>query len=147
MGYFVPLHLVIKLNTKVLTGGGETFGTSDASSAIHSITPSFIYGAAMATIRKRPAMTIIKQLYGNFESLASAATSRNFVLDRLTASTTTQYTNITRLLSKIDANSSNANSAAAATINPCNTITRPPALTREEKDKINHHITQLKAEV
>ena len=90
-------------------------------------------------------MTIIKQFDGRFESLASAATNRNVVLEWLTAATTTQYSKITKLLGTIASNSTNTNSAAlaAATRTPQNTITRTPALPRKEKDKLNWCITQL----
>ena len=53
-------------------------------------------------------MTIIEKFVGHFESLASAATNSNAVLDQLTSATMTQYTNITKLLSAITANSANS---------------------------------------
>ena len=121
-GYFGPLHLALRRDTKASTVRGFPFGTSAATSSIHGITPSYLSGAVTGTVRGGPAMTIIDQFGGNFESLTSVATNRNVVLERLTATTTTQYNNIIKLLIEITANSTNTNSAAAAT----GTCTMPP---------------------
>ena len=92
-------------------------------------------------------MTIIEKFDGHFESLDSADTNSNVILERLTSATITQYTNITKFLSAIIANSANANIVSAATGTPRNTSIHTPALPPEENDNINRRITQLKTEV
>ena len=76
-GYFVPLHLALECETKTLTGQGDTFGTAAAISAIYGINPSYLAGAATVMGRVGPAMTIIEELDGHFESLAFVATNIN----------------------------------------------------------------------
>ena len=97
MVYFGPLHLALERETKESTGRGDTFRTAAATIAIHGITPSSLSGAAMGTNCIVLVMNIINQFDGSLKSLASAATNGNVVLKRLTAATTTQYTDITKL--------------------------------------------------
>ena len=125
---FGPLHIALKCETKASTGQGDTFETAAVASAIHSITPPSFSDAATGKSCGGPDITIIEQFNGCFESLVSATTKRNSVLKRLTATTTTHYTEITKILGAIVANSANDNIAVAATGTPCNTSTTTPAL-------------------
>ena len=153
MGYFDTLHLTLERNTKASKEQGDTFGTAASSSAIHGITTYSLDGTTTGTGRGGPDMTTIEKFYGHFDFLASAATDRNIVIERLTATTTTQYNEITKLLSKISANSANTTRAAGKTgtrkPHPQTTTTSTCALAPplEEKEKLNFHTTQVKVSV
>ena len=156
--YFGPLHFALEWVTKELTVRGGIFGTAAAAITIHGISPSDqISGSDMGTGRGGLAQTIIEQFYVHFYSLASAATDSNVVLRRLTAFTTTQYDEITKILGKISNNPTNATRGTSNC--PIDTTGTPPppcarttgtcalALSWDEKDKLNRRITQLKAEL
>ena len=61
-------------------------------------------------------MNIIDQYDGNFESLTSTPTNSNIIFEQITAGTTTQYSEIAKLLGIIAANFTNSKSAELAAV-------------------------------
>ena len=109
----------------------------------------------METGRRESVHYTLEKFDGHFESLYLLATNINGVIEQLTAATTTKYIKIAKLLGKISANALNTASATSGTctiyttdtggdLTTHNTGTCAPTLLREEKYKLNKHITQLK---